>query len=43
MAKSRKVTFNGEEIRISNIKGFAPKGRQMARTINRTFVKMEKV
>jgi hypothetical protein len=33
MAKSCKVVFNGEAIRISDIKRFTPKGRQMARTI----------
>jgi hypothetical protein len=33
MAKSCKVIFNGQAIRISDIKGFTPKGRQMARTI----------
>jgi hypothetical protein len=33
MAKSCKVIFNGEAIRISDIKRFTPKGRQMARTI----------
>jgi hypothetical protein len=33
MAKSCKVIFNGEAIRISAIKELIPKGRQMARTI----------
>jgi hypothetical protein len=37
MAKSCKVTYKKKAVRISEIKGFTPKGRQMARTIKVTW------
>lgn len=33
LARNRKIIYNGTRLRVDEIKGFTPKGRQMARTI----------
>jgi len=33
LARNRKITYNGTRLRVDEIKGFTPKGRQMARTV----------